>query len=58
MANFIRANIGSIKGYLTIHSYSQMLLFPYSYSYAVAKDHTELVSLTTVIVFQEVVLIY
>ncbi|XP_073482005.1 carboxypeptidase B-like [Aquarana catesbeiana] len=42
VANFIRANIGSIKGYLTIHSYSQMLLFPYSYSYAVAKDHTEL----------------
>ncbi|XP_040205027.1 carboxypeptidase B-like [Rana temporaria] len=42
LANFIRANIGSIKGYLTIHSYSQMLLFPYSYSYAVAKDHTEL----------------
>ncbi|XP_063298544.1 carboxypeptidase B-like [Pelobates fuscus] len=42
LANFIRNNISSIKGYLTIHSYSQMLLFPYSYSYAVAKDHTEL----------------
>ncbi|KAE8604294.1 hypothetical protein XENTR_v10014661 [Xenopus tropicalis] len=42
LANFIRANIPAIKGYLTIHSYSQMLLFPYSYSYAVAKDHNEL----------------
>ncbi|XP_056420807.1 carboxypeptidase B isoform X2 [Hyla sarda] len=42
VANFIRANIPSIKAYLTIHSYSQMLLFPYSYSYSLAKDHTEL----------------
>ncbi|XP_053564972.1 carboxypeptidase B [Bombina bombina] len=42
LANFIRSNIASIKGYLTIHSYSQMLLFPYSYSYSLAKDHTEL----------------
>ncbi|XP_053316886.1 carboxypeptidase B-like [Spea bombifrons] len=42
LANFIRSNIGSIKGYLTIHSYSQMLLFPYSYTYSLAKDHTEL----------------
>ncbi|KAM8953934.1 carboxypeptidase B-like [Pelodytes ibericus] len=42
LANFIRSNLSSIKGYLTVHSYSQMLLFPYSYSYALAKDHTEL----------------
>ncbi|XP_040286964.1 carboxypeptidase B [Bufo bufo] len=42
LANFIRANLSSIKAYLTIHSYSQMLLFPYSYTYSLAKDHTEL----------------
>ncbi|MEE6500954.1 hypothetical protein FKM82_004008, partial [Ascaphus truei] len=42
LANFIRSNLSSIKAYLTIHSYSQMLLFPYSYSYSLAKDHTEL----------------
>ncbi|XP_072266230.1 carboxypeptidase B-like [Pyxicephalus adspersus] len=42
LANFVRANIGSIKAYLTIHSYSQMLLFPYSYTYSLAKDHNEL----------------
>ncbi|KAM4693491.1 carboxypeptidase B-like [Discoglossus pictus] len=42
LADFIRKNVASIRGYLTIHSYSQMILFPYSYSYAVAKDHTEL----------------
>uniref|UniRef100_A0A8C5M8M7 Carboxypeptidase B n=1 Tax=Leptobrachium leishanense TaxID=445787 RepID=A0A8C5M8M7_9ANUR len=42
LANFIRSNLSSIKGYLTVHSYSQMLLFPYSYSYALARDHTEL----------------
>ncbi|KAM9321357.1 carboxypeptidase B-like [Gastrophryne carolinensis] len=42
LADFVRGNIGSIKAYLTIHSYSQMLLFPYSYTYSLAKDHTEL----------------
>ncbi|CAJ0951075.1 unnamed protein product [Ranitomeya imitator] len=42
LANFIRSNLSSIKAYVTIHSYSQMLLFPYSYSYSLAKDHTEL----------------
>ncbi|XP_077149075.1 carboxypeptidase B-like [Ranitomeya variabilis] len=42
LANFIRANLSSIKAYLTIHSYSQKLIFPYSYSYCLAKDHTEL----------------
>ncbi|XP_071999192.1 carboxypeptidase B [Engystomops pustulosus] len=42
LADFIRANVGKIKAYLTVHSYSQMLLFPYSYSYSLARDHTEL----------------
>ncbi|XP_077344379.1 carboxypeptidase B-like [Lithobates pipiens] len=42
VADFIRANIDSIKAYLTIHSYGQMLLFPYSYTSALSKDHNEL----------------
>ncbi|KAG8431455.1 hypothetical protein GDO86_018651 [Hymenochirus boettgeri] len=45
LADFIRKNISSIKGYLTIHSYGQMLLFPYSYTYKLADDHNELYSL-------------
>ncbi|NP_001089104.1 uncharacterized protein LOC733324 precursor [Xenopus laevis] len=42
LADFIRNNISSIKSYLSIHSYSQMLPFPYSYTNAKAKDNAEL----------------
>ncbi|XP_041817150.1 carboxypeptidase B [Chelmon rostratus] len=42
VADFIRKNRSIIKGYLTIHSYSQLLLFPYSYTYDLAADHSEL----------------
>ncbi|XP_061568921.1 carboxypeptidase B [Cololabis saira] len=42
VADFIRRNKSNIKAYLTIHSYSQLLLFPYSYSYDLAADHSEL----------------
>ncbi|MCM8651638.1 hypothetical protein MZO44_16265, partial [Lactiplantibacillus sp. E932] len=35
-----------IKSYLTIHSYSQMLLFPYSYKYDLAAHHSELLSVS------------
>ncbi|KAG7523761.1 carboxypeptidase B [Solea senegalensis] len=42
VANFIRNNKASIKAYITIHSYSQLLLFPYSYTYKLAADHSEL----------------
>ncbi|CAJ1082009.1 carboxypeptidase B [Xyrichtys novacula] len=42
VADFIRRNKSIIKAYLTIHSYSQLLLFPYSYTYALAADHSEL----------------
>uniref|UniRef100_A0A8D3ANP6 Carboxypeptidase B n=1 Tax=Scophthalmus maximus TaxID=52904 RepID=A0A8D3ANP6_SCOMX len=31
-----------MKAYITIHSYSQLLLFPYSYTYELAADHSEL----------------
>ncbi|XP_053316887.1 carboxypeptidase B-like [Spea bombifrons] len=42
LADFIRSNLSSIKGYLTIHSYSQMLLYPYSYQNILPNDYTEL----------------
>ncbi|XP_047424314.1 carboxypeptidase B [Mugil cephalus] len=45
VANFIRNKKSVIKAYLTIHSYSQLLLFPYSYTYDLAPDHTELLQL-------------
>ncbi|XP_072329978.1 carboxypeptidase B-like [Scyliorhinus torazame] len=41
VANFIR-NYKSIKAYLTIHSYSQMCLFPYSYTYLLTSNYKEL----------------
>ncbi|XP_076827169.1 carboxypeptidase B [Brachyhypopomus gauderio] len=45
VAEFIRQNKSVIKAYLTIHSYSQLLLFPYSYKYELAADHSELLQL-------------
>ncbi|XP_069826250.1 carboxypeptidase B2 isoform X1 [Dendropsophus ebraccatus] len=42
VANFIRQHKDTIKGYITIHSYSQMVLFPYSYKREKSKDHDEL----------------
>ncbi|XP_007518128.2 carboxypeptidase B [Erinaceus europaeus] len=42
LADFIRNNLSSIKAYLTIHSYSQMMLYPYSYDYKLTKDNVEL----------------
>ncbi|XP_004682181.1 PREDICTED: carboxypeptidase B [Condylura cristata] len=42
LADFIRQNLSSIKAYLTIHSYSQMMLYPYSYDYKISKDNVEL----------------
>ncbi|XP_003789517.1 carboxypeptidase B [Otolemur garnettii] len=42
LANFIRNNLSSIKAYLTIHSYSQMLLYPYSYDYKLPANNVEL----------------
>nr|XP_023661569.1 carboxypeptidase B-like [Paramormyrops kingsleyae] len=42
VADFLRKNKSIIKSYLTIHSYSQLLLFPYSYTTAPAPDHVEL----------------
>lgn len=47
LANFIRKNISTIKAYLTIHSYSQLLLFPYSYKYGLTAHHSELNSIAS-----------
>ncbi|XP_055501674.1 carboxypeptidase B-like [Leucoraja erinacea] len=41
VANAIRS-YKAIKAYITIHSYSQMCLFPYSYTYSLPPNHKEL----------------
>uniref|UniRef100_A0A8C6JKU4 Carboxypeptidase B n=1 Tax=Melopsittacus undulatus TaxID=13146 RepID=A0A8C6JKU4_MELUD len=45
LADFIREHLSTIKAYLTIHSYSQMLLFPYSYTYSLPSNYEELESI-------------
>ncbi|XP_062302822.1 carboxypeptidase B2-like [Osmerus eperlanus] len=46
VANFLRSHKESVKLYFSIHSYSQMLLFPYSCSHDEAQNHDELLELT------------
>ncbi|RMB89998.1 hypothetical protein DUI87_33610 [Hirundo rustica rustica] len=41
IVDFIRAH-GKVKSVISIHSYSQMLLFPYGYRRAPAPDHQEM----------------
>ncbi|RXN02842.1 carboxypeptidase B2 [Labeo rohita] len=45
VARFLRSHKDTVKLYLTIHSYSQMLLFPYSCSYDEIPNHNELLEL-------------
>uniref|UniRef100_A0A672YVB0 Carboxypeptidase B2 (plasma) n=1 Tax=Sphaeramia orbicularis TaxID=375764 RepID=A0A672YVB0_9TELE len=45
VANFLRSHKDTIQLYLTIHSYSQMLLFPYSYTYDQAENHNDLLEM-------------
>ncbi|NWV00445.1 CBPB1 Carboxypeptidase, partial [Upupa epops] len=45
LADFIREHLSTIKAYLTIHSYSQLLLFPYSYTYKLPPNYKELNSI-------------
>ncbi|KFQ68638.1 Carboxypeptidase B [Phaethon lepturus] len=45
LADFIHEHLSTIKAYLTIHSYSQLLLFPYSYTYKLPANHEELNSI-------------
>ncbi|TKC43468.1 hypothetical protein EI555_001342, partial [Monodon monoceros] len=42
VTDFIRSHRKSIKAYLTFHSYSQMLLFPYGYTSELPPNHEEL----------------
>ncbi|NXP15637.1 CBPB1 Carboxypeptidase, partial [Thinocorus orbignyianus] len=42
LADFIREHLSTIKAYVTIHSYSQLLLFPYSYAYKLPSNYEEL----------------
>ncbi|XP_049709359.1 carboxypeptidase B2-like isoform X1 [Elephas maximus indicus] len=42
VADFLRKNINHIKAYISMHSYSQHIVFPYSYSRSKSKDHKEL----------------
>ena len=44
VANFLRNHKNSVQLYLSIHSYSQMLLFPYSCTLEEAENHRDLVS--------------
>ncbi|KAI7800472.1 carboxypeptidase B2 isoform X3 [Triplophysa rosa] len=46
VAKFLRSHKDTVKLYISIHSYSQMLLFPYSCSYDEAPNHNELLELT------------
>lgn len=41
IVNFVRSH-GNIKAFISIHSYSQMLLYPYGYTKRAAKDQAEL----------------
>ncbi|NXK61671.1 CBPB2 Carboxypeptidase, partial [Sylvietta virens] len=45
VARFVRDHKDIIKAYITMHSYSQLVLFPYSYTMNKSKDHEELESL-------------
>ncbi|KAM8976725.1 carboxypeptidase B2 [Pelodytes ibericus] len=45
VVDFIKQEKDVVKGYISIHSYSQMVLFPYSYTKEKTKDHDELLSL-------------
>ncbi|KAM4559518.1 carboxypeptidase B2 [Odontesthes bonariensis] len=45
VANFLRSHKDSVQLYFTIHSYSQMLLFPYSCSLEEAENHRDLLEM-------------
>ncbi|XP_015339787.2 carboxypeptidase B2 isoform X2 [Marmota marmota marmota] len=42
VADFLRRNINHIKAYISMHSYAQQILYPYSYNRSKSKDHEEL----------------
>ncbi|KAK7121533.1 hypothetical protein R3I93_022578 [Phoxinus phoxinus] len=44
IVDFVKSH-GNLKAFVSIHSYSQMLLYPYGYKSTLAKDQTELYQL-------------
>ncbi|CAH2246914.1 carboxypeptidase B-like [Pelobates cultripes] len=46
VANFIRGHLDSIKAYISIHSYSQLLLYPFAYTFDLAPNAKELDSIS------------
>lgn len=46
IVDFVKAH-GNIKAFISIHSYSQMLLYPYGYTRTAVKDQAELVIITS-----------
>ncbi|KAF7468540.1 mast cell carboxypeptidase A [Marmota monax] len=42
VADFIRSHLKSIRAYISFHSYSQMLLFPYGYTLKLPPNHEDL----------------
>ncbi|XP_069022371.1 carboxypeptidase B2 [Embiotoca jacksoni] len=46
VADFLRSRKDSVQLYLSIHAYSQMLLFPYSYTLDEAENHRELLEMS------------
>lgn len=47
IVDFVKSH-GNLKAFVSIHSYSQMLLYPYGYTSTPCKDQSELVSLATI----------
>lgn len=45
VAGFLRRNKNTVKLYVSIHSYSQMLLFPFSYTQDLAENHDDLLAM-------------
>ncbi|XP_038958908.1 mast cell carboxypeptidase A isoform X1 [Rattus norvegicus] len=48
VTNFIRSHLNSIKAYITFHSYSQMLLFPYGYTIKLPPNHQDLLKVARI----------
>ncbi|EGW13337.1 mast cell carboxypeptidase A [Cricetulus griseus] len=48
VTNFIRSHLNSIKAYITFHSYSQMLLFPYGYTSKLPPNHSDLLKVARI----------
>ncbi|XP_029942246.1 carboxypeptidase B2-like [Salarias fasciatus] len=46
VADFLRSHKDSVQLYLTIHSYSQLLLFPFSYKLEETENHRDLLEMT------------